>query len=78
MGRDSTQGAEQSMSVGTVNVTITDSTIKPLENNAFGFDVNYQGAAVYMGGATGKLVDYDASNKTRRGRRHAHPAQYEA
>lgn len=65
MKDDNTPGSTQSMKLGEVEITITNSTVKALKNKDFGFEnVNYQGAAIFMGGAAGDLADYEVINTT--------------
>lgn len=65
MKDDNTPGSTQSMKLGEVEITITNSTVKALQNKDFGFEnVNYQGAAIFMGGAAGDLADYEVNNTT--------------
>lgn len=64
---DNTPGSTQSMKLGEVEITITNSTVKALQNKDFGFEnvnVNYQGAAIFMGGAAGDLATYEVNNTT--------------
>lgn len=62
---DNTPGSTQSMKLGEVEITITNSTVKALQNKDFTFkNVNYQGAAIFMGGAAGDLADYEVNNTT--------------
>lgn len=70
MDGDNTPNAEKTVSVGDVVVTIQGSTIKKLESNAIsGTDVDYQGAAIFMGGAAGNLMTkpYPVSNSVSTG-----------
>lgn len=70
MDGDNTPNAEKTVSVGDVVVTVQGSTIKKLESNAIiGTDVDYQGAAIFMGGAAGNLMTkpYPVSNSVSTG-----------
>lgn len=62
MAGDSSVNAKQSLSLGDVEVTLKGSTVNALANNTVGFDVDYKGAAIYVGGAVGSFAKYETSN----------------